>query len=329
MEFHLTIEAAGVICFLLFLYCILKWKKSTDTKAKPPQPSGSLPFIGHLHLLGGLPHKALGELADKYGPIFMMKLGIHRALFVSTAERAKECLGANEKVFLNRPHTMFAEVLGYNSVMFGLAPYGQYWREIRKITAVELLSNHQIEMSKDVRFTEMRSAIKRTSGAGSELIDIKQWFSDISLNTAVRTVLGKSLKENYQDEEYTRCVKAFRAFFVLGGAFVTADALPFLRWLDIGGYEKKMKKVAKDIDLIAQSWLEEHKRRRSSKETQEKRYFMDAMLDIMENTQENLFEFEADTIIKSTCMVSTFTCSSILISILLTVKKYENHSNIL
>lgn len=111
-----------------------------NTTAKPPQPSGSLPIIGHLHLLGGLPHIALGRLADKFGPIYMIKLGVHRALVVSTAETAKECLGANDKVFLNRPYTMFAEFLGYNSAMFGLAPYGQYWREIRKITTVELLS---------------------------------------------------------------------------------------------------------------------------------------------------------------------------------------------
>ncbi|KMS96808.1 hypothetical protein BVRB_8g199900 [Beta vulgaris subsp. vulgaris] len=293
-----------------------------NTTAKPPQPSGSLPIIGHLHLLGGLPHIALGRLADKFGPIYMIKLGVHRALVVSTAETAKECLGANDKVFLNRPYTMFAEFLGYNSAMFGLAPYGQYWREIRKITTVELLSNHQIEMFKDIRFSEIRSAIKRTSSSGemSELVDMKQWFKDISLNTVVRTVLGKSLKENYQDEEYTRCLKAIREFFVLGGAFVPADALPFLRWLDIGGYEKKMKKAALDIDVIAQNWLEEHRRRRRSKETQEKRYFMDAMLDIMENTQENVSKFEADTIIKATCM---FTLAKLLHAFEITILSDE------
>ena len=82
----------------------------------------------------------------------MLKLGVHRALVViSTAEMAKECLGAGDKVFLNHPQTMFVELLAYNSAMFGLSLYGQYWREMRKITTMEFLSNYQIDMFKDVR----------------------------------------------------------------------------------------------------------------------------------------------------------------------------------
>lgn len=53
---------------------------------------------------------ALGKLADKYGSIFMIKLGVHRAVAVSTAEMAKECLGASDRVFLNRPHKIFVKL---------------------------------------------------------------------------------------------------------------------------------------------------------------------------------------------------------------------------
>ncbi|KAE8657573.1 hypothetical protein F3Y22_tig00116989pilonHSYRG00349 [Hibiscus syriacus] len=41
--------------------------------------------IGHLHLLRGPKpaHIILSEMADKYGPIFTIKMGFHKALIVS------------------------------------------------------------------------------------------------------------------------------------------------------------------------------------------------------------------------------------------------------
>ncbi|XP_021728497.1 cytochrome P450 82C4-like isoform X1 [Chenopodium quinoa] len=295
-------EAASLLALILFLYCLFRRKQKADTNGKLPQPSSSWPLIGHLHLLGGLPHIALGKLVDKYGPIFMIKLGVQRALVVSTAEMAKECLGGtNDKVFLNRPQSIFVEHLAYNGAMLGFSQYGQYWREIRKITTIELLSNHRVEMFKNVRISEVRSAMKSISDVRSESTDMKQWFTDVSMNTIVRLISGKSMKECYQGEEYDRCVKAFRDFFELAAAFVPADALPFLRWFDIGGYEKKMKAAAKEIDHIMHNWLEEHKERRGSKEEEGKLDFMNVMLGIFETGQETPSKFETDTILKATC----------------------------
>ncbi|XP_021749304.1 cytochrome P450 CYP82D47-like isoform X2 [Chenopodium quinoa] len=301
-KFQLSAEATSFLALLLFLCCLFRRKRGTDTKAKPPQPSGSWPVFGHLHLLGELPHITLGKLADKYGQIFMIKLGVHQALVVSTAEMEKECLGGtNDKVFLNRPKKIFVEHIAYNGAMLGLSQYGSYWREMRKITTVEVLSTHRVEMFKNVRISEVRSAMKSISVVRSELTDMKQWFTDISMNTIVRLVSGKSLKEFYQGEEYNRRVKAIRDFFELAGVFVPADALPLLRWFDIGGYERKMKKAGKEIDHIAQRWLDEH-RNRSSEEAQGKLDFMDVMLGIFESGQEKPSKYETDTIIKATCM---------------------------
>ncbi|RVW61305.1 Cytochrome P450 82A1 [Vitis vinifera] len=56
-------------------------------------------LIGHLHLLGAnkLLHQKLGDMADKYGPIFCIHLGFSKALVVSRWEVAKECYTTNDK----------------------------------------------------------------------------------------------------------------------------------------------------------------------------------------------------------------------------------------
>ncbi|KAG5613204.1 hypothetical protein H5410_024485 [Solanum commersonii] len=89
-----------------------------------------LPVIGHLHLFSGsnLPHKTFGLLAVKYGPIFTVKFGAHQVLVPAKA--------------------LAVELLGYNYAIFGLGPYGPYWREMKKIVVLELLSNHHVQMLK-------------------------------------------------------------------------------------------------------------------------------------------------------------------------------------
>uniref|UniRef100_A0A7C9E2D1 Costunolide synthase n=1 Tax=Opuntia streptacantha TaxID=393608 RepID=A0A7C9E2D1_OPUST len=235
VDFHLPTKlspiAGSIFTFLLFVYFLLRWKHQTNAKRRPPEPSGSWPLIGHLHLLGGLPHIALGKFADKYGPIFMIKLGVHRTLVISSPEMAKECLGS-DKVFLDRPKTIFVELLGYDSAMMGFSPYGPYWREMRKIITLKLLSNQRVEMSSHARASEVRSAIKAIHDdyrskreSSGVLVDMKQWLSEINLNTTLRIIAGKSLKQLYQDEEYNKWRKALRDWFDLAGAFVPADAL--------------------------------------------------------------------------------------------------------
>ncbi|GMH29633.1 hypothetical protein Nepgr_031476 [Nepenthes gracilis] len=318
MEHNLLVQTfafATLFALLVFLYCVI-WnrRRSSNPKRQPPEPAGSWPLIGHLRLLAGskLPHIALANLADKYGPIFQIKMGVHPALVVSNWELAKECLAKNDKVFVNRPRTLAVEQLAYNSAMLGFSPYGPYWRELRKIVTLNLLSNHKVEQLKYVGIFEVRVAIralhdkwKQTSRdvtSNGILVELKQWFGNINLNAIVRLVAGKALWEFYKEEKYDHCQTAIRSFFELFGAFTVSDMLPFLRWLDIGGYEKNMRRTAKQLDDIIQDWLEEHKRFRSSKKVNDQQDFIDTMLDILHVPQEKPSSFELDTIIKATCL---------------------------
>ncbi|KAL6348038.1 hypothetical protein AAG906_037767 [Vitis piasezkii] len=88
----------ATICLLLETALNAKRNKIKEGK-RPPEPSGQWPLIGHLHLLGAdkLLHRKLGDMADKYGPIFCIHLGLRKALVVSRWEVAKECYTTNDK----------------------------------------------------------------------------------------------------------------------------------------------------------------------------------------------------------------------------------------
>ncbi|XP_022883505.1 cytochrome P450 CYP82D47-like [Olea europaea var. sylvestris] len=130
---------------------------------------------------------------------------------------------------------------------------------------------------------------------------MKQWFGDLNLNVILRMVAGKRYFGATVDGdkiEARQCQKVLRDFFHLTGIFIVADNIPYLRWLDIGGYEKKMKETGKEMDKIVEKWLEEHKQKANSGSKQD---FMDVILSAIEGT--NLQDYDPGTIIKSTCLI--------------------------
>ncbi|XP_050215285.1 cytochrome P450 CYP82D47-like [Mercurialis annua] len=297
-----------IICSFLWLSRNLIVKK----KKEAPEAGGAWPLLGHLHLLGGPqpPHMVLGDMADKHGPIFSIKMGIHKTLVVSDWETAKECFTTNDRTFADRPRSLAIELLAYDRSMFAFSPYGNHWRQMRKIATLELLSNHRLEMQRHVRESEMRTALKelykawdnsKSSSNSKVLVDMKRWFGDITLNIILSIIVGKSVgyvtTNKESDEEWKQ---ALRDFFHLIGTFVPADAVPFLRWLDIGGHEKAMKNTARKLNIVTQQWLKEHKEKKASGQREED--FMDLMLDLIDQESETTLSHDADTINKAMCL---------------------------
>lgn len=299
---------------LLFSCYLLRRSKSSKTKSAP-EAGGAWPIIGHLPLLAGaeLPHLRLGALADKYGPIFAIRIGMSPALVVSSWELAKELFTTNDAIVSSRPKLTSSKILGYNLASFGFSPYGEFWRGIRKVVMSELLSNRRLELLKHVRASEVEVSVKELyklwytedkNEAGQILVNMKQWNGDINLNLMLRMIAGKRYCGAgivADENEARRCQKAMREFLHLAGVFVLRDAVPFLGWLDWGGHEKAMKRNAEELDNIFDEWLEEHRRERESGESANKEQdFMDAMLYSLDGI--DLAGYDADTVRKATSL---------------------------
>ncbi|KAL5844987.1 hypothetical protein ACOSQ4_010945 [Xanthoceras sorbifolium] len=314
-----TVAVTAISAIVIFLFSVFfistRLLRNKSKKRSAPEVGGAWPVVGHLHLLGGPepPHRVLGDMADKYGPIFTIKMGVHRILVVSNWEIAKECFTTNDKVFANRPKTVAMELLGYNFSMIGFSPYGPYWRQVRKIATLELLSNHRLEKLKHVRESETKTWVKelyerwsknKSSSSNKVLMEMKRWFGDVTLNVILRLVVGKRCSEGdgWKDELIT--------FFEWSGKFLVSDALPFLRWLDIGGDEKSMKKIAKELDIVVQGWLKEHKKKRASREVNEDEDFMDVMLTLLQDEAQLFPGRDIDTVNKATCLAMILAASS-------------------
>ncbi|XP_039155997.1 cytochrome P450 82A4-like [Eucalyptus grandis] len=206
-------------------------------------------------------------MTDQYGLIFTIRLRTFQALVVSGTEMAKECFTKNDVTLSTRPRHLAQKILGYSYAMFPLAPYGPYWHEVRKMVTLELLSSRRVNSflnpiqasEADLAIQELHELGLRKDDSGHIIVDLKQWFAKLTLNVTLRIVAGKRYRAA-DEQEKQQCQKALREFVDFFGLFLSADALPFLRWLDLGGHEKAMKRTAEELDEIIGGWLEDHKR---------------------------------------------------------------------
>ncbi|CAK7347634.1 unnamed protein product [Dovyalis caffra] len=308
------IAISGFVSFAFLCYALLRIR-STEKSREAPEPNGAWPIIGHLHLLRGADqlHETLGLMADKYGPAFNIRLGCHRAFVVTSREAVKECFTTNDRALSSRPTTTATKHMCYNHAVFGFGPYNSYWRKMRKIVSLELLSNRRLEMIKHAQAFEVDKLIEKLYRSWAEnsclsvLVELKQQLEALSLNVIVKVVAGKcysGTSATSDDGEARRCQEAISQFFQLMGADVISDAFPFLWWLDLQGNGRKMKRTAKNLDTILEGWLEEHRQSRVSGElkAEGEQDFIDLLLSLEEEGQLSDLPYDSATTIKSTCL---------------------------
>nr|QWT69374.1 CYP81E8 [Gynostemma pentaphyllum] len=286
--------------FLLFFHLISKLK-SVNPQKLPPRPL-SLPIIGHFHLLKKPLHRTLQNLSQKYGPILSLSFGSRPVIVISSLAAAQECFTKNDIVFANRPRLLFGKHLAFNYTAVGFAPYGDHWRNLRRITMTELLSTHRLNMFENILKEEFRLWLKNlyeVTRQGFVKVEMKSKLNELSFNIIMRMVSGK---RNFGVEvEEIEAAREFRDIIKevlhVSGSSNPGDFIPILRLFDYQGLEKRTLKVRERVDVLFQSIINRYRKKRASSSGQNEAAGT-SMIDSFLTLQESDPQYYSDDIIK-------------------------------
>ncbi|XVE50827.1 hypothetical protein DITRI_Ditri01bG0194900 [Diplodiscus trichospermus] len=296
MELHIPSLQFLFTFLLVFLVVIksLKRSKAKNTNHKPIPGPWKLPLIGNLHqIASSRPHKILRDLARKHGPLMHLQLGEISTVVVSSPEIAKEIMKTHDIIFAYRPALVVPKITTYNYKDIAFAPYGNYWRQLRKICTTELLSSTRVQSFRSIREEEVLNLIKMIHGSVGKPFNLSEKIFTMTYGITARAAFGKKCK----DEELF--ISIIRELTKLGSGFCIADFYPSVKLLQIfSGLRLKAMKFHQDNDRIIENIINEHKERRA-KATGRDEEAQEDLVDVLLRLQEQAEFPLADNEIKS------------------------------
>ncbi|CAF1918043.1 hypothetical protein Bca4012_051274 [Brassica carinata] len=155
---------------ILFFIKQRAWKKS-NTITSPP----GLPLIGNMHQLGQYPHQSLHSLSQCYGPLMLLHFGTVPVLVASSADAARDILKTHDRVFASRQHSKIYDKLLYGSRNLASAPYGEYWRQMKSLSVLHLLSNKIVYFRKRRKgVNQLEQVLAETESKGAEEVELEK-----------------------------------------------------------------------------------------------------------------------------------------------------------
>ena len=129
-------------------------------------------------------------------------------------------------------------------------------------------------------------------------VELRPMFTELTCNILMRMVTGKRYYgEDVDSEEAKHFQKIMRGIFELARASNPGDFLPLLRWVDFGGYEKKLVKLNREKDVIFQGLINEHR-------SPDQGLVNKNMIDHLISLQKSEPEYYTDEIIKGLALVN-------------------------
>ncbi|CAI0433768.1 unnamed protein product [Linum tenue] len=293
----------ATILLVVTLFILIKQKKLSKTAAAalnlPPGPK-KLPIIGNIHQMpGDLPHRRLRDLAGKHGPdVMSLQLGELSYIVISTPEAAKLVMKTHDVAFASRPYLLVTDKLFYGRKGIGFAPYGDHWRQMRKLCTLELFSARRVQSFRRIREEAVANLVASltAAAAGETSVDLTRMASTVTSAITTRAAFGKAQELT---DAANFMVVVDNISDLLGGFRIT-DLYPSLTFLPaLTGLKAKLEKMSKASDSVLDQIIDEHKSRRTrAATTKDDRHgsYKEDLVDVLLNLQEKQVDLGAPPI---------------------------------
>ncbi|KAH7837277.1 hypothetical protein Vadar_011949 [Vaccinium darrowii] len=255
LQFPFSITTLVLLLFSLFslLKILIRSKTQNQTPKLPPGP-WKLPLIGSIHhLAGSLPHHSLRNLAGKYGPLMHLQLGENSTIAISSPRLAKEVMQTHDLAFANRHEVLAAKIMTYNCVGIAFCPYGDYWRQMRKICILELLSAKNVLSFDSIHEDEIFLLIESIKSSLGLPINLTKKIFSLTDDLTFRAAFGKRCGD--QDA----LIPLIKEMIDLSGGFDVSDLFPSVKVLQfLSGMRFKLVKIHRKMDQILETIINEH-----------------------------------------------------------------------
>ncbi|XP_022863231.1 premnaspirodiene oxygenase-like [Olea europaea var. sylvestris] len=214
-----------------------------------------LPLIGNMHhLVGAHPHRALRNLTKKYDPVVHLQLGEVLAIVISSREAAKDVLKVHDPACADRPESIGSKIMWYDYTDIAFSPYNEYWRQMRKLCILELLSTKNVRSFGSIRLEESSHLLKTIQSSSRKLMNLIGFVFTLAGVVTCRAAFGEVLRDK------DNSIMLMKEGTTLAGGFALADFFPSSKLLQVMSWNKnRLLKMQGKLDAILDPTINERR----------------------------------------------------------------------
>jgi len=268
---------------LLMKYHLRQRSRKRNSSNLPPSPS-IIPIVANLHQLVTSPHIALQKLTKIWSHNFPTTWSNPNSdCFLS--KTSKGSLRTHDLALCSRPQLFSAKYLFYNCTNIAFAPYGDYWKHIRKICIVQLLSANRVQSYSSVREEEVARLVHRVEGSYPGTTDLSKMLGLYANDVLCRLAFGRDFTEggDYHRHGFQTMLDEYQE--LLGG-FSVGDFFPSLEFIhSLTGMKSRLQDTTRGFDQLFDQILDEHK---DSNKVEEHKDLIDVLLEEQKNGSDEM-----------------------------------------
>ncbi|KAF2583556.1 hypothetical protein F2Q68_00003236 [Brassica cretica] len=246
------------LCFFSLLCYTLFFRKQKNFPLPPSPPS--LPIIGHLDLLlSVLAHRSLQKLSSKYGSILYLRIFSSPIVLVSSASVAYEIFRAHDVNISSRGLPATEDSLFAGSFSFISAPYGDYWKFMKKVLVSNLLGPQALKRSRRVRADKLDRFYDNLfeKAAKKETVEIFEEALKLINDSICKLIMGRCFPEEGGVVERVKGLAI--ELDVSSKKILLVNLLPpWLKKLVLSLFKKEVKTISNSFDELLEKILAEH-----------------------------------------------------------------------
>ncbi|XP_006660360.2 cytochrome P450 78A9-like [Oryza brachyantha] len=232
-----------------------------------PGPRG-FPVVGSMPLMAGLAHRKLAAAVATAGSpawrrLMAFSVGETRVVVTSDPDVARELLAS--PAFADRPVKESAYGMLFHRAI-GFAPYGTYWRALRRVASTHLFSPRQVAASaahRAVIARQMVDAMKSAAaGAGGGVVQARQFLKRASLHNVMWSVFGRKYELAAPESEETAELRSMvEEGYDLLGQLNWSDHLPWLAPFDLQKTRSRCSSLVPRVTRFVTRIIDDHRAR--------------------------------------------------------------------
>lgn len=215
----------------------------------------------------------------------LLHFGSRPTLIVSSPEFAKQIMNTHDVTFANRPPMTAGNLLFYGSIDIVFSPYGEYFRQVKKMCVSEILSVKRVQSFQYVRAEEIALVIEKISVSSLQgaSINLTEILLSLSNDIVSRCALGRKFEHLHGENKFGGLSREAEHLL---GAFSFGDLFPWLGWMDVlAGLVGKIEKISSEIDIFLDEVIDEHVMQIERVDSNDKKDFVDLLLKVQSSNK--------------------------------------------